>query len=201
MTPYYTNAQSYLDRARMLLKSEDKTSLMYAALELRKCIEARQMEYASALDALKGQKLKPWNIDRVQAKLVGANAAGSIAHLTIESSEGRIECFFVPVTEKLARAATRLGEYLHHREEFDPSNEQTWVEMRSFVVDTYRQAWLCCQGNMTTPLLMGEGNKMHPISLFVSDNEKMKRLLTVGKELAIEVRYLDKTPQEWMCDI
>jgi len=72
--PYSVSARGYLHRAKLRLLENSNEAIFYGAFELRCCVEARQEEYATAIDFIKkrlnlGKLERPQNVLRKYLKV------------------------------------------------------------------------------------------------------------------------------------
>lgn len=124
---YSVSSRAYLTRANRRLRDQTHEALFYAALELRCCVEARQEEYATALEFLK-TKVKPWKIGKTAMTLEGVFESKKIAHITLSfDGSQQFDLYYTPVSKKLYGAAERLGSLLHRMETFKTDSDPFWT--------------------------------------------------------------------------
>lgn len=197
---YSISARGYLARAKQRLKDETPEALFYAAFELRCCVESRQEEYATALDFLK-TKIKPWNIGKTAMTLQRVFDSKKIAHITLVFGNAKqFDLYYTPVTEGLHGAAVKtLGALLHCMPIFKVDDDPFWMTTRTELIDIYRRAWITCQGTLLLPPLVD-----HPMKVEHPSDDLADWLMRAGAEklqLKMVVRYLDRPPSDWKCDL
>lgn len=203
---YDVSARAYLSRARDALLSDDPRTLFYAALELRCCIETRQEDYASALVALEGQKIKPHKIGDTGQRLRQKSMTNRIAYLRYDFGGGVVvDTYHTPVTDAVVDFGEKfLGRLLHCQRKFRPPSDAWWKETRERVLDGYRLAWVACQGNsLVPPLYDGTTGEVHPQHLEQTPATQpfFDRMPLTGQRFTVQVRYLDAVPTDWVCDL
>lgn len=203
---YSVSANAYLSRAKAALMTGKPEALFYAALELRCCIETRQAEYAEALIAYKGTRIKPWNIGDIGKKIRKASNADRIALMRYDFGELKLESYHTPVSDGLVKFAEReLGPLLHCQSEYRKSDDKWWDNVRENLLGGYRMAWLACKGDSLTPPLWDQKTKqVHPVTIQMSDENTLlfQKLPTLpGTTFNVEIRYLKTPPSHWQCDL
>lgn len=109
------SAISYLARAKELRQSKERTSLIYAALELRCGVEARLREHATATSSVSKGRAAQWKIKELEKTVDNAFGLGdSMLMIHLRMNDGRACAFvYAPVTARLSDIAMRCGDYLH----------------------------------------------------------------------------------------
>lgn len=147
------SAISYLARAKHLITSEDRASLIYAALELRCGVEARLQEHAlTAVGISKGQATQ-WEITKLAKTIDGAFGLGdSFMFLFLHMEDGR-ECTFLyaPVSKRLQSLAKRCGDYLHAIALERIQNPGFWAELRNILNEGCSLLEVSCRSEILRP--------------------------------------------------
>ena len=203
---YSVSAKGYLERAKSVLLDGTPEGLFYAAFELRCCVETRQAEYAEALSAYKGTKIKPWNLGDTGKKIRKASYADRIALMRYDFGDKQFESYHTPVSDQLVSFCEReLGKLLHCQPEYRSPEHDWWRAMRAQLIEGYRMAWLACQGDSLVPPIWDPVSKqVHPVVLERNlDNTFLfDRMPTLpGSKFNFEVRYLSEVPPHWRCDL
>jgi hypothetical protein len=203
---YSVSAKGYLARARDALVGGSPEGLFYAAFELRCCIETRQAEYAEALSAYKGTKIRPWNIGDTGKRIRKASYADRIALMRYDFGKEKFESYHTPVPDRLLSFAEKeLGNLLHCQTKYRSTNDQWWCDVRTQLTEGYRMAWLACQGDsLVPPLWDRKTGRVHPVVMEKNAGNAFlfERLPTLpGTEFKIEILYLTEAPSHWRCDI
>jgi hypothetical protein len=196
---YSVNSRAYLARAKDRLNQKTLEALFYAAFELRCCVEARQDEYATALEFLK-TKIKAWEIGKTAKTLARVFASNKIAHIKLVFDDSaEFDLFYTPVEMRLYKAAERLGSLLHCMKSFKEASDPFWKETRAQLLEIYRDAWVACRGTLLTPMFFDQPLKVESpptgLVVYLSRATKEKQTMT------IKVDYLDQPPADWVCDL
>lgn len=202
---YEISADAYLSRARKALAIGDLDALFYAAYELRCCVETRQAEYADALLAFKGTKIKPWKIGDTGKRIRRASAAKQISLLKLHVGNQVVESYHTPVTEDLVSFAEHdLGHLLHCQRIYRSQEDIWWAKTRERLLAGYRLAWVACRGdNMVPPIYNSKTGAVHPqrIAQMAHNQTLFDRPLQPGTKIKVEISYLDAPPASWVCDL
>jgi hypothetical protein len=204
--PYDSSPHGYLARAKQRLCERTHEALFYAAFELRCCVESRQDWYADAIEHLR-VKITPWKIGQTAKRLENVFDSQKISHLTFGlKGNDKFEFYYTPVTKKLYKNAEKLGEFLHcMRTHKIDDDDAFWPTTRIFIEGVYRDAWIACHGTLLVPpLFQGKTRALHPIKIERYTEELiawMDRAHQEGTQIVLKVKYLDKAPTEWVCDL
>lgn len=204
---YGVGATSYLERARARLIDDQETSIFYAALELRCCVEARQAEYIEHLSVYKNQKLRPYRIGENRTKIAKISGGELIAKMTFNFEDGvTLEGFHTPVPAALTKyCETSLDALRHAQTTFRALDDPWWRDAREGLEKHYRLAWVACRGNLLVPPLWnGIGKPAHPLVIEATDGDTslIERMQgSVGKPFKVQVEYLEAPPPDWICDL
>lgn len=204
---YPVIARFYLRRAKHALRKRDPRTLFYAAFELRCCVEARQAEYAEALVALKGSKIKPWNVGDTGKRIRKNSIASSITLMHLKFPDGsEYSSYHTPITDELIGVVERdLTPLLHCQMVYRKQDDPWWDEVRSKIRNAYRLAWLACQGDsMTPPLGNLETGEMHPAIIEMRDHDgHVTELIqkAAGHPMEVHISSPDGPPAHWKCDL
>jgi hypothetical protein len=147
------SAVSYLARAKQLLKSADKASLMYAALELRCGVEARLKEHAAVAVGISKTQMGHYEIRKLSKTVQEAFGLGDRFLLVfLQLVDGRIGQFtYAPVTTQLQNIAARLGEYLHAVPHEKAVAVGFWTELQSMLTEGCGLLELACSSEVLRP--------------------------------------------------
>ncbi len=203
---YPVSAKAYLERAKVALVKGDPEGLFYAAFEIRCCVETRQAEYAEALSAYQGTKIRPWKIRDTGQRIRRVSCADRISLFRYDFGEDWFDSYHTPVSNELISFAEKeLGYLLHCQPKYRPPEDDWWVATRTQLIDGYRMAWLACQGDsMVPPLWNKKTRSVHPIVLEKRDsNSVLFDLLPNLPEtmFQVQISYLNSAPQHWICDL
>jgi hypothetical protein len=197
--PYPIAARAYLERAKRRLMENTNEAIFYAAFELRCCVEARQEEYATALEFIK-TKIKPWKIGETARLLEEVFESARIARVTMTMDQCETFVFYyTPVPEALYKSTERIGDLLHCMRQFKPDDDPFWASTRDQLSKIYEEAWFSCQGKLLTPPLWD-----HPFKV-EEPTERLIKLMSGAEEnkiqMALRIEYLEHPPEEWTCDL
>jgi len=201
---YFVSPRWYLARAKLQLEKPDAASLFYVAFELRAAVEARQLEYATALEHLEGTKIRHWNLSETHKRLRFNSFVSAIAYMRFEQGERALDLYHVPISEKLKNETEKLGDLLHAQAQYRPPSDPYWARLRVRLSKLYRAVWTVCQGNCLVPPLLDSKGNVHPIRIewAVVDVDPMQGFdFSSGAQFTAKIKYLDEPPSEWVCDL
>jgi hypothetical protein len=156
---------------------------------------------------LEGTKIRPWNLAETGKRIRKNSMASSLSLMLLKFSEGtEYALYHTPVTDDLIAAVSKdLNPLLHAQTRHRASADPWWHRTRARLVETYRAAWLACQGDsMTPPLGNIKTGEMHPARIEVRpQNQHVVDLMqrSVGQRFEVHVSYPDHPPPEWSCDL
>jgi hypothetical protein len=203
---YSVSATGYLERARAALLSKEPNFLFYAALELRCCVEARQLEYAESHSALKNTTIKSWKIADTGKRIEKVSNVDSISQMRFRFEDQEAVVFHTPVSKQLIRLADKgLGDLLHAQRCFRSEGNEWWAIKQAELVKCYRMSWVACKGDLMVPPLMSKKTgETHPLVINQnSENEQLCKFMaeTHDRRFEVEVTYLNEPPATWECDV
>lgn len=110
------STEGYIERIGTRLREQKPESLLYAALELRSAVEGRMKYYLAPLEHIPKAQRNEWSVAKLGKSLNKIfQLDDHLALITIylpESSE-HFTLRYVPVSTRLQRIASRLGDWLH----------------------------------------------------------------------------------------
>ena len=202
---YGVDPDAYLVRARRCLQSESPEMLFYAAFELRCCVEARQNEYLAAQRKFVRRSLKTWKAGPRSKVLNEIFSSERIAELIYRFDDAEARAFYyVPITKQMLRQYGRLGDVLHLMKDYRPPNHRWWSDTRERLLETYRSAWVLCQGELLTPPFINKDTgEVELTSRIPSDDPTgiTDRLSRLGESFTMSVDYLKEPPSAWTCNL
>lgn len=199
---YGVSARDYLARARLNLASDQLPSLFYAAFELRCCVEARQDLYLEAQRKYRRSLPRSWQLKPKSRELDRIFASNRIAKITVHFDDSIASTFhYVPVSTSLLKAAQKLGDDLHCKQRHHDPSHPWWSELRDRLVDTYRQAWFCCKGQLLCPLLLNPDLKTEGIFDMDGLDPDFITAMRSGRDVKITVAYPTTYPSDWICNL
>lgn len=147
------SAISYLSRAKKLLRLGDKSSLFYAALELRCGVEARLKEHAAVAVGVSKTQLGHYEIRKLSKTVHEAFGFGdTFLVVFLELVDGRAGQFiYAPVTTQLQSIAARLGDYLHAVPHERIVADGFWENLRSQLAEGCGLLELACSSEVLRP--------------------------------------------------
>lgn len=147
------SAISYLSRAKKLLRSGDKASLFYTALELRCGVEARLKEHAAVAVGVSKTQLGHYEIRKLSKTVYEAFGLGDTFLIVfLELVDGRAGQFmYAPVTTQLQAIAARLGDYLHAVPHETIVADGFWENLRSQLTEGCGLLELACSSEVLRP--------------------------------------------------
>ncbi len=203
---YAINAESYLTRARKQLDEGTQSGLYYAAFELRCGVEARLHEYLNAYKRHTKVPEGKWRIPELVGDLEKAIEAGEfpsgdkIVQLDVldkEERKIRATFYYTPVTSKLCSMAGRIGNLMHHPQQFIEDDNKWWTETRAFLEEMYLELQKACRGTLIGLPFLNEGDKKASFLLECESGtveEKMKTIGEIGERLTISTYYVPDLP-------
>lgn len=201
-TRYGISARDYLKRARLNLSSDELPGLFYAAFELRCCVEARQDLYLDAQKKYRRSLPRSWQLKPKSRELDRIFASNQIAQITIHFDDLPDSTFhYVPVSASLLKAAQKLGDDLHCKQEHHDPDHPWWCALRDRLVETYRQAWFCCKGQLLCPLLLHPGLTTNGVFDTDGLDPNFGSAMRSGREVKITIAYPTTYPSNWVCDL
>lgn len=146
-------AVSYLARAQALCKSDEKASLIYAALELRCGVEARLQAHASVATGVSKRQANEWEIKKLARTLEQAFGLGDSMLLVLLTMEDGRACQFIyaPVSSRLQEIGKRCGDYLHALPPERVASPGFWAELRSMLTEGCGLLQLACCSEILRP--------------------------------------------------
>jgi hypothetical protein len=147
------SAHSYLARAKALLKSNDKASLFYAALELRCGVEARLQEHIAVAPNISNTQKREWEIKKLGRTLDQSFGLGDSFLLVFLNLEDGRQCQFIyaPVSARLQDIAKRCGDYLHALPTNRIDSDGFWEEFRSLISEGCGLLNISCSSEILRP--------------------------------------------------
>lgn len=201
---YGIDSSDYLKRAKERITEATKTSLFYAALELRCYVECRQAEYLEAQREFVKSVPPAWKIGHQWRTLQNVMRGHQIQHIRmIYSQKFSIDGYYVPVSDALKNGAERMSDLIHAQRKAYSNDDPWWDNKREEIVALYRSAWVCQQGNMLAPALISQrdGKMISRLSMTVqADKEKMD-IVRDTKYATAHVQYYDTPPAIWVVEI
>jgi hypothetical protein len=198
---YSISAQAYLERARARLAENSNLALFYAAFELRCCIEARQDSYVEAQKRYLSSIPQSYKIGKKAKELNKIFNRDLIAEIVFEFDNAQpITLYYTPVTTYLHNEAEKLGELLHCKQQYHAASNQWWDGTRDRLLKMYRGAWVCCRGNLLSPLMVDrKGNAAGTIEFYGAPNKALMDQIAQpkGTKFVLHVKYLDALPADW----
>lgn len=190
MDTYDQDPTEYVEGARYCLDKGDARHLAYAALELRRFVEARQYEYLIAQKKYRESLPKTHEISgqfRALQRVYNQERTQILLHQFRNGFE--YEFRFAPVTEDLKNRAERMSEWLHAPKK--AADEASVTAFRAFAEQTYTLAEVVNAGNLLCPaLLIGDSTVGDLIAKIPKeDSEALSAQLSVGAEMLVKVRY------------
>jgi hypothetical protein len=147
------SAISYLARAKELAKSQDKASLIYAALELRCGVEARLKEHVSVAVGVTKSQAARYEIRKLSKTIESAFGLGdSFLVVFLQMADGRYCQFnYFPVNSQLQDIAARLGAYLHAVSHDRAVAPNFWTDLKAMLVEGCGLLELACTSELLRP--------------------------------------------------
>lgn len=202
---YGVGSHSYLARAKTCLVEGSPASLFYAAFELRCCIEARQDEYLEAQKRYRRSLARLWQTGKKAKELDRIFSQDIISKITMTADGAHpITAFHVPINKKLVKNADKLGGYLHAAEEYHSPDDFWWSRFHELLVQTYREAWIACQGKLLCPPLLTPNGTTSVTIEFDHEQDmppEWREYYSKGKAIVVEVDYPKSAPADWQCDL
>ena len=72
---------------------------------------------------------------------------------------------YTPVTDKLKKAAEKLGNHLHSMKKYRSSTDQFWIRLRNELEDIYSQLAVANKGTLLGPPLTKSGTRQVDMNL------------------------------------
>lgn len=201
---YGISAGAYLTRAKQRLDEQTPDALFYAAFELRCFVEARQDDYLDAQKEYARSIPKAHRIGAQGKALDRIFDNRSIQSFRFAVTGGEFfQGYHVPVSLKLRRESEWLGNLLHAQMKWRAPEDEWWAAIRQRLVDLYRLAWTCAQGNMPSPAFIVNGNTIGNLRLYGDDDvlQRLQSALPAGTRGIVHVQYLKAPPADWVCDL
>lgn len=201
---YGIEAGDYLSRAKDRLTEGTKTSLFYAALELRCYVECRQAEYLEAQRTFVKSVPPAWKIGNQWRTLQNVMKGHRIQHIRMIYSQGfSLDGYYVPVSDALKNGAERMSDLIHAQRKAYSDEDLWWIKKREEIVGLYRLAWVCQQGNMLAPALIShrDGKMISRLSMTVQGEKEKMDVVRDTKYAKAHVQYYDTPPAIWVADI
>ncbi|MHB8268489.1 hypothetical protein [Bradyrhizobium sp.] len=197
MKKYDATPRGYLARARDCLLKPEPAYLFYAALELRFCIEERQDTYVQAQRRYI-KSVPPANkIGHQAAALRRVFRGNDIFQVKFDFYDIPPAVLrFTPVTSELQKAAEKLGNLLHARDEAPAMTDPWWAETREELLRAYRLAWIACQGELLSPMMINKkGEVVGMMEITGLENKDfMDRFAEVGRSFKAIVSHVQALP-------
>jgi hypothetical protein len=187
---YEQDPTEYLDGAHYCLERGDHRHLAYAALELRRFVEARQYEYLVAQEIYRISLPKTHEISKQYRELRRIYGDEKTQMLNFIFEDGSEFTFrFVPISQSLKQRAEAMSQWLHAPRR-QPS-EDMFRSFRELAEQTYVDARAVNAGNLLCPsLLIGRhtvGKLMAKLS--TANSELIARQFLPGVPVTVNVNY------------
>ncbi|WP_109614517.1 hypothetical protein [Pseudaminobacter salicylatoxidans] len=178
--------------------------MFYAALELRGCVEARQDEYLEAQVRYRQSLPRSWQVGKKAKELDRIFSQDKISKITIAPAMvPSLTVYHIPVGKHLVNCVDRLGNYLH-AVQFQRMNDPWWMDFKALLLETYRAAWIVCQGSLLCPPFISSGGKTS-VTIEVDQNQERqvdwRAYGKPGDMVDVHVDYPNSPPLEWVCDL
>ena len=182
---YPTLTYHFAERARALVSSGDRASILYAALEIRMGVESRLQSYVQANDEVSSALKKGWQIPKLFKGLEGTFSNSSkVVEFTVSTGDtGQVAMHFIPVSAALKNHAERFGNALHVTAN-SHSSDNWWDALEASVRDAVRDLEICAQATLLgVPLLDPEG-QVHTKFEFHSSDPRLELMQSLARTRA-----------------
>lgn len=198
---YGISSRDYLSRAQHCLAEGSHVALFYAAFELRCGIEARLQEYLEVWDHISKRKKSGWRIVDLGRNVEAAFRLGNkIVRWAVHDRGSRklVVCLYhTPVTQSLRSRGEKLGNYLHSLKRYRGPEDAWWAEFRTELCVAAKELHVANLGTLLGPPLTQKGTGQAHMNLELppgSHPDQLMDMIGGGKELLINVEYLDSLP-------
>lgn len=197
---YNTDSGSYLKRARKEFEENTKQSLIYAALELRSGIVARQREYFHPWDHISEKRKQGWRIPNLAKDLEKAFRSGEKYIEMILHDGGTLEVIdravYTPISRKLQIWGGKLGGMLHALDDSYRDGRHWWDELRQNLEEVYALLSVAASGRLLGPPMQKAGEILLNIEPPEGEdiNDFNKRVFQMGRGITMQIKYHDTPP-------
>lgn len=195
MANYSTLTSRFAGRARSLIDSGDRASLLYAALEIRLGVEARLQSYVQASHEVSAALKKGWQIPKLFSGLEKTFSNSSqVVEFTMSSpSSPPITLHFVPVNAQLKRDAEQFGNALHVTAK-SHSEDDWWTALRMVAERAVVDLEICSRATLLGVPLMNDSGQVHLAREFHESDERIGAIQALAKTGAPHRMKVDHIP-------